>query len=174
MTVAQNDWYAARVRAGRETQALDWLERKAIEGRVLWSYVLQKHNRSKKLTWRARRLAPGYVFVQLPAIEVSSLVRQCEDIVCFVGARHRPPLSLRMGEMGTMLGLEAAEEFEREVPPAPSFSVGDEVLVLNGLAAEQKGLIVKLFGKREASVLLDQLSKDRPFRIAIDMLEKAG
>ena len=170
-------WYVVRTRPGDEERALQAIEGEGYEARVLWCHRLQKHNRSKRLFWKPRRLAPGYVFVRLPSVEHTSVVRNCEGVVCFVGVRHQTPVALRVDEMGTMVGIEATEEFEQDIPPAPprpTFQVGDEVFVLDGIVAGQKGQVVRIYGKGEVGLLLPFLNADRPIRIAVDLLENAN
>lgn len=143
---------------------------------------LVRHNRSKQEFWKIRRLLPRYVFVRLPTIGAAGLVRNCDGVDSFLHVQGRP-LAITADQMGRLVGIEASEEFEQDVPPPPPrpvFALGDEVLVLEGIAEGRKAKVVQLHGKGAVAIeleldeMLDTLWRARPIRIAVDLLEKAN
>jgi transcription antitermination factor NusG len=171
-------WFVVRTNPNCDEKAVQSIGRTGLEARSLIWRKEFIHNRTKKPIWKSKRLLVGYVFVRLPSIEDSSVVRGCDGVAKFLNHLGRP-LSITSDEMTRLIGYEAAEEFqplELSDITRPVFSVGDTILIsedhhwFGGAAAK----VVAVHGRSEATVSLVGHAASHPLRIAVDKLNHAS
>ena len=167
-------WYVAHTYSGYENKVKTSLE-KIVENRGLGNLIydikvpvetiVEKDGDKEKVI--ENKIYPSYVFIKMIMTDESwHAVRNITGVTGFVGPGSRPtPLSEK--EVLDM-NLESVEEARVQL----SFSVGDEVSVINGLFEGYDGVVQSITEDlKTVTVLVKRGRRDMPVEIEAEMLK---
>lgn len=160
-------WYLVRALTGRETFAVEQLER---QGFATFLPKLPKTIRhARRLSVRLAAYFPGYLFVQLDLTRQRwRSINGTLGVAHLVGSGERPA-PVPKGVVEAL--IEAADE--RGVLEGPPLQAGQKVRIIAGAFADKLAIIERLDEAGRVRVLLDIVSGKVPVTIGREMLGEA-
>ena len=172
MSDSEAHWYVAHTYSGYENKVKANIE-KTIENRNLQDQILEvsvpmlsveeeKGDTKKRVE---KKMFPAYVLINMIMNDDTwYVVRNTRGVTGFVGPGSKPvPLSEE--EMASM-GLKAME-------PTCAFSIGDQVLVKNGVWENTAGIIKQInHNMKTITINVDMFGRETPVEIAFTDVEK--
>jgi transcriptional antiterminator NusG len=116
-----------------------------------------------------KKLYPGYVFVEMVMDdETWHVIRDMPGVLGFVSSGNEPQ-AMQPAEVERLLGRGPT----RDEPPAPQWSRGDLVRVIDGPFAEATGRIDEVTQARQKlTVLIEIFGRDTPVALEFSQVEK--
>jgi transcriptional antiterminator RfaH len=164
---AGDRWYLVRALTGRETFAVEQLERQGFVTFLPKQPKTIRH--ARRLTVRLAAYFPGYLFVQLDlARQRWRSINGTLGVAYLVGPGERPA-PVPKGVVEAL--MEAADA--RGVLEGPPLQAGQKVRIIAGAFADKLAIIERLDDAGRVRVLLDIVSGRVPVTIVRDMLGDA-
>jgi transcription termination/antitermination protein NusG len=160
-------WYLVRALTGRETFAVEQLERQDFV--VFLPKQPKTIRHARRLTVRLAAYFPGYLFVRLDlAAQRWRSINGTLGVAYLVGPGERPA-PVPEGVVEAL--MEAADA--RGVIEGPPLQAGQTVRIIAGAFADRLAIIERLDDAGRVRVLLDIVSGRVPITIGRDMLGDA-
>lgn len=160
-------WYLVRALTGRETLAVEQLERQGFVTFLPKQPKTIRH--ARRLTVRLAAYFPGYLFVQLDlARQRWRSINGTLGVAYLVGPGERPAPVPK----GVVEALQEAAD-ARGVLEGPPLQAGQKVRIIAGAFADKLAIIERLDEAGRVRVLLDIVSGRVPVTIGRDMLGEA-
>jgi len=160
-------WYLVRALTGRETFAVEQLERQGFVTFLPKQPRTIRH--ARRLTVRLAAYFPGYLFVQLDMTRQRwRSINGTLGVACLVGPAERPSPVPK----GVVEALIVAAD-ARGVLDGPPLQAGQQVRIIAGAFADRLAIIDRLDDAGRVRVLLDIVSGRVPVTIGRDMLGEA-
>ena len=169
--MAEANWYVAHTYSGYENKVKANIE-KTIENRGLQDQILEvsvpleevielKNGAQKQVE---RKMFPGYVLIHMIMNDDTwYVVRNTRGVTGFVGPGSKP-VPLTEEEIANMGFLAEAE--------ASPFSIGDHVIVTEGVWQDTDGVVQEVHpAKQMAVIVIDMFGRDTPVEIDFSELK---
>ena len=164
-------WYVVHTYSGYENKVkanIDktienrHLEDQILEVRVPLEEVLEQKNGVQKVSMK--KLFPGYVMIHMYMNDDTwYVVRNTRGVTGFVGPGSKP-VPLTEEEIANMGFLAQAEE--------SPFSIGDQVIVTEGVWQDTNGVVQEVHpAKQMAVIVIDMFGRDTPVEIDFSELK---
>ena len=170
-------WYVVHTYSGYEHKVMKNLEHR-IESMNMQDQIFQVivptedeiEMRDGKRRTTAKRIFPGYVFVQMLMNDESwYVVRNTPGVTGFVGVGTKPS-PLPPEEVDKVMQRIESEEPKVKV----SFKVGQKVRITDGIFAEFMGIVDNIYPEKgKARVLVSFFNRETPVEVDFLQLERA-
>ena len=188
--MAELDWYVVRAVSGQEKKAKVYLEKELVNT-GLTEYVTEVLIPSEKV-WQIRKLRdgktkkieveknffPGYMIVKadLTYGEVSHIIKGIPGVIGFMNVDGNDPSALprpmRQSEVDRILG-KVEEAIEQGPKSDVSFSVGEEIKIIDGGFNGFSGTVEEVFEEKEKlNVMVSIFGRKTPIELKYNQVEK--
>ncbi len=169
-------WYILKTKTSCEGRAKKMIEellerRKELKSQIGEVLIPQKDViqivKGKKVT-RAKKIYPGYIFIQLKLSEqLSHVIKNVSNISHFVGARFKP---MEVPEEQLNVIEQKMEESSTRPQAQISFSTGEAVLVIDGPFKNFNGTVEEV-NQEKGRVKVSVSIFGRPTPVEFDFAE---
>lgn len=162
-------WYVARLKAGKESQALKDFEEAGIETYFPTMRKEIRHHQTKAWIMREFQLFTGYAFADLKA-QGFGWVHDMRNVICLLRDGEGTPVPLERKIVDDLREAEARGDFDVLRPPSRRLQPGQMVEIKRGALAGHHVAVTSMAGKRAIRAVVDILGNLREVEIGVENL----
>jgi transcriptional antiterminator RfaH len=160
-------WYVARLKAGKQTQALQDFEGAGINVYFPTMRKEVKHFRTKAWISRTYPLFTGYAFADLSAHDLGR-VHELRNVLGLLKDGEGTPVPVDRQIVEDLQEAEARGDFDVLRPPSRRLQPGQHVEIKRGALAGHHVSVTSISGKRAIRAVVEILGTMREIEIGIE------
>lgn len=160
-------WYVARLKAGKQSQALKDFEEAGIEAYFPTMRKEIRHYQTKAWIKREFPLFTGYAFADLGAQDLGR-VHDMRNVICLLRDGEGTPVPLARQVVEDLREAEARGDFDVLRPPSRRLQPGQMVEIKRGALAGHHVSVTSVTGKRAIRALVEILGNLREIEIGVE------
>lgn len=160
-------WYVARLKAGKQSQALKDFEDAGIEAYFPTMRKEIRHHQTKAWIMREFQLFTGYAFAHMHAQDIGR-IHDMRSVICLLRDGEGTPVPVDRKIVQDLREAEARGDFDVLRPPSRRLQPGQLVEIKRGALAGHHVSVTSMAGKRAIRAVVEILGNFREVEIGVE------